>query len=89
MAKALGITISINKKSREERSQKPTALFAEDYNRLRNAALRYFPDLESLMPPEVETYAGGANTRWSHQSYAEIDAFAEQIYQLLLEQTDS
>lgn len=88
MAKAQGITISINKKGREERSSKPTALFAEDYNRLRDLTAQSFPALAPLLPPRVTTYEGGAGTHWSHQSYAEIDSFAEQIYQLLAAQPD-
>ena len=88
MAKALRITTSINKKSREERSKRPTAVFAEDYNRLRAAALEAFPSLEQLFPPTVSTFQGGAASFWSHQSYSEIDSFAEQIYQILAEQED-
>jgi hypothetical protein len=88
MAKAHGITTSINKKSREERSSTPTGLFADDYNRLRDATAKAYPDLEPLLPPRVQLYEGGNNTMWSHQGYAEIDAFAEQIYQLLAEQQE-
>ena len=89
MAKALGITTSINRKSREERGDRPSALFAEDYNRLRNATAKMYPELESFLPPCVQTYEGGAGTRWSQQGYAEIDAFAEQIYQLLVGQPET
>jgi hypothetical protein len=47
-----------------------------------------YPDLEPLLPPRVQLYEGGDRTTWSHQGYAEIDAFAEQIYQLLAEQPE-
>ena len=88
MAKALGITTSVNKKSREERSIKPTGLFGEDYNRLREATLEAFPHIKPLLPPLVTFYDGGNRTQWTHQSFSEIDTFAEQIYQLLAEQED-
>ena len=88
MAKSQGITVAINKKSREERSNVPTGVFADDYNRLHDLTAEAFPDLNAFLPPRVDTYNGGAGTRWSHQGYAEIDTFAEQIYQLLAAQPD-
>ena len=88
MAKALGITTSINRKSREERSIQPPGLFGEDYNRLRDFAAASFPDLEQLMPPKVTFYDGGNNTKWTQQSYTEIDSFAHQVYEILSQQAD-
>ncbi len=88
MAKAMGITNAVSRKSHEERANRPSGLFADDYNRLRDLTAESFPDLEALLPPRVQTYEGGAGTRWSHQLYAEIDTFAEEIYQLLAAQPD-
>lgn len=88
MAKASGITLSVNKKTGDERSQRPSGHTAEDYNRLRQETLAAFPVLAPLLPPAVDTYEGGNGTRWSHQSWSEIDAFAEQIYQMLDAQTE-
>jgi hypothetical protein len=88
MAKALGITTSINRKSREERSNQPSGLFGEDYNRLRDFAAQSFPAIEPLMPPRVTLYSGGNNTRWTQETYIEIDAFAQQIYEMLSQPAD-
>lgn len=88
MAKALGITTSINRKTGAERTTWPSAAFADDYNRLRTAALECYPELAGLLPPDVDVSRGQDGERHSSLSFGEIDAFAEQIYQLLAEQDD-
>jgi hypothetical protein len=88
MAKAAGITVSIGKKPAKDRDGKPSGMTADDYNRLRDAALAMFPHLGTLLPPRALTYEGGAGTRWSHQTWNEIDVYAEQIFQLLDVQED-
>ena len=84
IAKARGFTISIREMASEQRVKQPTQEFAEDYNSLRSQVAEAFPELTSHLPPEVSLYRGGGGVRmFPHQSYGEIDTFAEQIQQLL------
>ena len=87
MAKARAITISIQKMTKDERRGSPAGNYGEDYNRLRTAALKAYPDLEPLMPPAVVIESSASYGHpFTRQSFAEIDTFCEQIYQLLNEQ---
>lgn len=84
IAKARGFTISIREMTPEQRLKQPTAEFANDYNSLRAQVAATFSELEPYLPPAVELYRGGSGDRmYPHQSYAEIDTFAEQLQQLL------
>lgn len=90
MAKAHGMTVSIAKITGNERTYSPSASFGDDYNRLRQAAAQMYPGIESILPPAVEIERshdrGGPFTK---QRYSEIQAFCEQIYQVLGEQADT
>ena len=79
-AKALAFNNSIRAMGNSEKNTLPTATYGDDYNGLRANVLADFPDLNRFMPPAVET-----EYKFNHtiQRYCEIDAFCEQIYQLL------
>ncbi len=84
MAKARAITTSIARLTAKERVAQPSGRFGEDYNRLRSLVLKEYPELEPLMPPEVAILKSGFTDEYfTSQPYAELDGFAEQIYQLL------
>jgi hypothetical protein len=85
MAKAKGITNSISRQPDDQRSRTPTGAFADDYNRLVELVAKRFPELVPLLPPQATKYQGGGGDWFSAHSYAEIDSFAEQIFQLLAE----
>ena len=82
-AKARGITISIGKMDEKQRASTPSAEFGEDYNRLRTLVLQLRPDLAPLLPPPAAFYSGGSGLAFTHQSFGEIDAYCEQLFQLL------
>jgi hypothetical protein len=79
-AKALAFNNSIRAMGTSEKGSLPTATFGDDYNELRKNVLTDFPHLSRFMPPGVNT-----NSEFNHtdERYCEIDAFCEQIYQLL------
>lgn len=82
--KAIGFTESIRRMSQEERQRQPTKLYVDDYNKLRDLVTQLRPDLVDVLPPRVEfDQMGTANRLLCVQRYAEIDGFAEQIFQLL------
>jgi hypothetical protein len=80
LAKALAFNNSIRAMGSSEKSALPTATYGDDYNSLRANVLADFPDLIRFMPPAVQTEYEFDQTL---QRYCEIDAFCEQIYQLL------
>ncbi len=90
MAKARGFTISIEKMGEEEkRLATPSASFSDDYNRLRQASATLHPELESLLPPEVSfKISAHDGERYARSRFSEIDAYCEQIYQLMSECDD-
>ena len=69
--------------SPKERENLPNGKFGEDYNKLRQLALQLKPDLNELLPPEVEIYQTAARGTRSKQSYGEILSFSNQIIRLL------
>jgi len=79
-AKALAFNNSIRAMNSGEQGGTPTAVFGDDYNSLRQNVLADYPELERFMPPQVQTEYEFNQTM---QRYSEIDAFCEQIYQLL------
>jgi hypothetical protein len=85
MAKAKGITTSISRQPGDMRSRTPTGVFADDYNRLVELVLSRFPHLSPVLPPKAAKYQGGGGDWFSGHSYAEIDSFAEQLFQILSE----
>ncbi len=88
MAKAKGFTISIEKMDEKQRANTPSAEFAEDYNRLLTLTSTLHPNLNDLLPHRVGTHLGASgNRKYSDQSFAEINTYCEQIYQLLSEQS--
>ena len=89
MAKARGLTISIGRMSGSSREHKPSGAFADDYNRLLQATRQAFPALLPLLPPVVTTFRGGGGDMYSDLSFNEIDAFCEQIFQLVAEAEDA
>ncbi len=88
MAKARGFTISISKMLEKDRVQTPTGPFGEDYNRLRDAVAKACPPLESLLPPSVRIYQSQGGGIYAASRYSELDAYCEQIFQLLSDFTD-
>ncbi len=89
MAKARGFTTSISKLSKDERLSSPSGSYGEDYNRLRAAVVKLYAYLGDILPPNVDiersAMTGGSFT---YQSYAEINTYCEQIYEILNEQLD-
>jgi hypothetical protein len=79
-AKALAFNNSIRAMGNSEKSGLPTATFGDDYNTLRANVVEEYPNLSRLMPPPVQTEHDFNQTL---ARYCEIDAFCEQIYQLL------
>jgi hypothetical protein len=68
----------------KQRASTPSGEFGEDYNRLRSLVLQLRPDLAPVLPPPVAFYSGGSSGRaFTHQSFGEIDAYCEQLFQLL------
>ena len=63
-----------------EKTDLPTATYGDDYNSLRANVLAEYPNLIRFMPPAVHTEHQYNQTA---ERYCEIDAFCEQIYQLL------
>ena len=82
-AKAYGFTIAFERMGVTERTNPPSDTYAEDYNALREAVIELVPDLKTIMPPEVEIEESGSSFRYSSQSFAEINAYCEQIVQML------
>ena len=80
IGKAHGITTAIDKMNGHQRQRMPSVDFGEDYNRLRAATAKEFPDLEPLLPPPVKKSHDFDGT---DSTYAELRTFAEQIYQML------
>jgi hypothetical protein len=87
MAKARGFTISIAKMHEKDRLQVPNGAFGEDYNRLRSSAATTFPALEPLLPPSVRIF-DSHGTMYAASRFSEMDAYCEQIFQLLSDYTD-
>ncbi len=90
IAKARGITNSIEKMVETQRKAIPTGMYGENYNRLReNVAsfLRhnYQGQGENLLPPNVDFFSNSSNRQFCHQSYGEIHTFCEEIAQILSE----
>jgi hypothetical protein len=87
MAKARGFTISIEKMKGEDKRTQPSAALGRDYNRLLEATRGLYPDLEPLLPPAVaiEPNTFGMNEEISMASHSELDAYCEQIFQLVSE----
>lgn len=80
IGKATGIISAIAAAPREERDNLPSSGFGEDYNKLRDAAMKLMPAKADLFPPAV----GCDDTRGvSLVRYLEIHAYALQISQLL------
>ncbi len=87
MAKARGFTLSIEKMDEKQRANTPSGKFADDYNKLLNLTSELYPALNPLLPPPVKTrQSSTSSTVWSEQTFAEINTFCEQIFQLLSEQ---
>ena len=84
MAKARGFTLSIGKMRDNQRDRTPSGDYGDDYNKLRNLTAQLHNDLADILPPLVATYEDGGE-RYTEQSYAEIDTYCEQIFQLLSE----
>lgn len=82
-AKARGITISIEKMNENQRTATPSGDFGEDYNRLRELVLQSRPDLGPVLPPAVRFYRSQGGSNFTQQSFGEIDAYCEQIFQIL------
>ena len=85
MAKARATTTSIEKMDEKQRSSTASGEYGEDYNKLRELVAQMYPHLKELLPPSVWTYEEGMS-RFTQQSYGEIDTFCEQIFQLLSEE---
>ena len=88
MAKARGFTISIAKMHEADRARTPSGAFGNDYNRLRDAIAKAFPDLEPLLPPRLKVEDSQFAGMVTDSRYSEMDAYAEQIFQLLSDLTD-
>ncbi len=82
-AKARGFITSIEK-MKGAQDKYPSVEFAEDYNKLRSLVEETYPELKEILPPAVRIEPGGmANQPTAFQSFGEIHAYCEQIYQLL------
>jgi hypothetical protein len=87
MAKARGFTNSIQKMEEKQKGSTPSGEYGADYNKLRNLVAQRYPGLIQLLPPQV-TFYGGGERQFTHQRFAEIDTFCEQITQLLSSQNE-
>lgn len=82
--KAFGIVQSIDAMPAAERTNMPTEVFGQDYNRLRAYAAESHPELEEVLPPPVDIAEYGLNgDRFSTQRYSEIRSFCQQLVELL------
>jgi hypothetical protein len=82
--KALGIVQAIDSMSANERASMPTALFGEDYNKLRAFVAESDPTLTQVMPPAVDIAEYGmGGERFSTQRYSEIRSFCQQLVKFL------
>lgn len=81
--KAFGISEAIEKMTSKERGELPSPEFGEDYNRLRNMVLENNKELEEYLPPQVKIEEYMYGERKTSQTFAEINSYCSQIYQLL------
>jgi hypothetical protein len=83
VAKAQSIAEAITAMKEKERAFQPTGQYGDEYNKLRNAAVEFRPDLKDILPPVValEKQQGGVFTR---ARYVEILTYADQIGRLLM-----
>lgn len=81
--KVFGITQAIEKMSAKERETQPSPEFGEDYNKLRKMVLENNKELEEYLPPEVKIEEYSFGIMKTSQSFAEINSYCSQIYQLL------
>ena len=79
-SKALAFNVSIRAMRDGEKGAQPTATFGDDYNNLRGMVAKEFPHLVRFLPPTVIT---DHQYNQCYQRYSELDAFCEQIFQLL------
>ena len=84
LAKARGLTLSIDKMDAKQRMEKPNVNYGNDYNNLRTITARLYPDLAKLFPPAVSIYRGSEFGDYVEESYGEMNTYCEQIYQLLV-----
>lgn len=81
--KTMGFIQSIEKMGANERKEKPSGSYGDDYNRLWQLVVEANTELREVMPPKVETYDNSYFGKLTNQSYAEIYTFCSQIYQLI------
>ena len=85
IAKAHGFMTAIDTMGAAARTGVPDGAFGRDYNRLRGQALKLYPDLADLLPPEVELGDSGTPEEFSKSDFNHIRVYTEQIYQILSE----
>jgi hypothetical protein len=83
MAKARGITSSIERTALGTQQSLPSQSFGADYNRLREETQRLFPHLGPILPPPATFGEWSTGDSFTKQSYGELHGYSEQIYQLL------
>lgn len=81
--KAFGISQAIEKMTAKERGELPSPEFGEDYNKLRDMVLENNKELDEFLPPRVKIEEYLYGEKKTAQTYAEINSYCSQIYQLL------
>lgn len=82
-AKALGFTNAISNLSREERQEYPSRVFGADYNNLLSHVRESCKAVVELLPPEATFSVNSFHDEICNQSFGELYAFCEQLYQML------
>lgn len=83
IAKAKAILEALNGLTEQQRNAFPSEKFVNDYNQVRELAKKVRPDLEQMLPPRAEMNEEGLSMPVPDVSYPEIQAFCQQIVNLL------
>jgi len=83
--KAFGIMKSIEVMNENERSQRPSEFYGQNYNKVRSLCLDNNPELKELLPPavKIENYGHDYSHMMTEHNFSEIHTFCSEIYQLL------
>ena len=82
-AKAIALTNSIRSLNDAQRKQSPAGRLGQDYNKMISNLRGLDAVFESLLPPQVEIATTESGRSYTRESFAELDAYAEQIVQML------
>lgn len=82
VAKMVGSLGSLNQIPAKDLGSTTTVSFAENYNRLRAAVLDSFPELDALLPPEIELAEGFAGQTISTATYLDSRTYISEMLEL-------